>query len=169
MRWIRLSVFILLVTILQASNLLDLIAVTELHIKPDFLLILMVFLALNCSYEHAIITSFATGFAADLIGSVMGPYIISFGCLGSLVAHIRSVITVNNVLLQSVTIFVTSILVGILAQVLSLLKGQAITFDTYTMLFGRSLYSAVFWPFVFWFYTAVGNWLGLKRYRFSRS
>ena len=39
MRWLRFSIFILLVTLLQASNLLDWIAVTDLSIKPDLLVI----------------------------------------------------------------------------------------------------------------------------------
>ena len=86
MRWLRYILLILVVALLQAGHVLDLIAVTQLNIKPDLLLILMVFLAVNTEASEAIILSFAIGFAADLIDLPMGQHIISFGLFGSLLA-----------------------------------------------------------------------------------
>jgi rod shape-determining protein MreD len=103
MRWFRFAVFISLVTILQAG-LVDIIAVTTLNIKPDLLLILLVFFATYCNTSEAIITSFTIGFAADLIGSAMGSQIISFGLFGTALAYLHRVITIRKMPYQALAI-----------------------------------------------------------------
>ncbi len=148
MRWFRFAVFICLVAVLQAS-LVDTIAVT--NIKPDLLLILLVFFAIYCSTTEAIITSFTIGFAADIIvvGSAMGPRIISFGLVGTALAYLHRIITIRKMPYQSLAIFITGFLAGALVYLLSLLKGQPATSNIFISLFGIPLYSSVVGPFLF--------------------
>ena len=81
MRWVRVAAFILFATMGQES-LIKIIAIS--NIKPDLLLISLVFFAIYSNMTEAIVISFVIGFAADLIGSSMGPGIISFGSFGTL-------------------------------------------------------------------------------------
>ena len=148
MRWFRFAVFILTVTVLQAS-LLDIIAVTALNVKPDLLLILLVFFAIYCNTSEAIITSFTIGFAADIIGPGMGPQIISFGLFGTALAYLHQVIAIRKMSYQSVAIFITGFLAGVVVYLLTYLKGQPSGANIYAVLFGTSLYSALVGPFLF--------------------
>lgn len=163
MRWFRFAVLILIAAMLQVG-LVDIIAVTGLNIKPDLLLIVLVFFAIYCSRSEAIITSFTIGFAADIIGSVMGPKMISFGLFGTALACLSSVITIKKMPYQSLVIFLTALSAGLLAQFLIFLKGQPTVPGTYTVIFGTALYSAVVGPFLF--LPAVW-WMRIKTHRFK--
>jgi rod shape-determining protein MreD len=165
MRWFRFAVFISLVTILQAG-LVDIIAVTTLNIKPDLLLILLVFFATYCNTSEAIITSFTIGFAADLIGSAMGSQIISFGLFGTALAYLHRVITIRKMPYQALAIFITGLLTGTLAHLLTLLKNQPTPSNIYAVLFGTSLYSSLVGPFLF---LPSAWWMRIKTHRFNRS
>ncbi len=164
MRWFRFAVFICLVTVLQAS-LVDIIAVTHLDIRPDLLLILLVFFSIYCSGSEAIITSFTIGFAADIIGSTMGVRIISFGLFGTLLAYLHRVITIKKMPYQSLTIFITGLLTGVLVHFLTLLKGQPAEPNVYAVVFWTSLYSGFVGPFLF---LPTAWWMRIKTYRFGR-
>jgi len=164
MHWLRFTVFISLVTVLQAG-MLDIIAITPLNIKPDLLLILLVFFAICCNTSEAIISSFTIGFAADIsIGSAMGPQIISFGLFGTALAYLHRVITIRKMPYQSLAIFITGFLVGTLAHFLTLLKGQPTQSNLYTVIFGTSLYSSLVGPFLF---LPSAWWMRMKTHRFS--
>jgi len=104
MRWFRFAVIVLLATILQASLL------ANLNIKPDLPLILLVFFAIYCNTAEAIISSFAIGFAADLIGTTMGPQMISFGLFGTDLAYLHRFIAIRKMPYQALVIFITSFL-----------------------------------------------------------
>jgi rod shape-determining protein MreD len=148
MRWIRFAVLISLVTVLQAS-LVDIIAIGRSNIKPDLLLILMVFFSLYCNQQEAIITSFTIGFAADIIGSTMGPRIISFGLVGTLLSYLHGVIIIKKMPYQSLVIFISGLLTGVMVNFLTLLKDQSTTTNAYTVLFWTSVYSSIVGPFLF--------------------
>ncbi|MDD5064815.1 MAG: rod shape-determining protein MreD [Phycisphaerae bacterium] len=148
MRWLRFAAFICLVTVLQAG-LVNIIAISRLGIKPDLLLILMVFFSLYCNQQEAIITSFTIGFAADIIGSAMGPQIISFGLFGTLLSYLHGVVIIKKMPYQSLVIFISSILTGVIAYFLTLLKGQPATANAFTVIFGTSVYSSIVGPFLF--------------------
>ncbi len=109
MRWFRFAVLVLVASILQTGPV-GLIAIHS-EIRPDLLLILLVFFALRSNSTDAIITSFAIGFVADLSSSalpLMGPRIISFGLFGTLLSDLNSTLYVRRVLYQALTIFVMS-------------------------------------------------------------
>jgi rod shape-determining protein MreD len=164
MRWLRFAVFILIVTVLQAS-LVDIIAVSRLNIKPDLLLILMVFFSIYCNQPEAIITSFTIGFAADIIGSAMGSRIISFGLFGTLLSYLHGVITIKKMPYQSLVIFISSLLTGVMVHFLTLLKGQPTTANAYTALFWTSVYSSIVGPFLF---LPTAWWMRIKTHRSGR-
>jgi len=163
MRWFRFAVFILIVTVLQAS-LVDIVAITRLNIKPDLLLILLVFFSIYCNSSEAVITSFTIGFSADIIGSAMGPQMLSFGLFGTLLAYLHRVIAIRRVPYQSLAIFITGFMAGILAHFLTFLKGQPTASNIYTVLFWTCLYSSVVGPFLF---LPLAWWMRIKTHRFS--
>ncbi|MHC4172187.1 MAG: rod shape-determining protein MreD [Planctomycetota bacterium] len=159
MRWFRFAVLLSLVTVLQASFLAD------LNIKPDLLLILLVFFAIYCNTSRAIITSFTIGFAADIIGSAMGPQIISFGLFGTALAYLRRVIVIRKMPYQALAIFITALLAGLLAHFLSFLKGEPVTPNIYAVIFWTSLCSSLVGPFLF---LPSAWWMRIKTDRLRR-
>jgi rod shape-determining protein MreD len=161
MRWLRFAVIISLVTLLQAG-LVDIITVGRLNIKPDLLLILMVFFSIYCNQREAIITSFTIGFAADIISSTMGPRIISFGLFGALLSYLHGVIIIKKMPYQALVIFICSLLTGTLVNLLTLLKNQPTMVNVYTALFWTSVYSSIVGPFLF---LPTAWWMRIKTHR----
>ncbi|MBW8038909.1 MAG: rod shape-determining protein MreD [Planctomycetes bacterium] len=166
MRWLRFAVFISLVAVLQASLLLDIIALPPLRSKPNLLLILLVFFATSCNTTDAIITSFAIGFAADIsIGSVMGSHTISFVLFGTALAYLHRVIAIKKISYQAFAIFLTALLIGILAHFLALLRGESTVSNVYSAVLGIALYSAVVGPL---FFLPAAWFMRIKTHRFGR-
>ena len=159
MRWPRFAVSILIAALLQASLL------AYLDIRPDLLLILLVFFATYCTTSDAIITSFAVGFAADIIGSAMGPQIISFGLLGTALAYLHRVIAIKKMPYQAIAIFVTGFLAAILSHLLTLLNGEPTSRNIYSALLVTSLCSALVGPFLF---LPTEWWMRIKTHRFRK-
>ena len=92
MRWFRFAVLVLVASILQ-TGLVGVLSIRRPDIKPDLLLILLVFFAFRCNSTDAVLTSFAIGFVADLsnpVRGVMGPRIISFGLFGTLLSDLKA-------------------------------------------------------------------------------
>lgn len=158
MRWFRFAVLILVVTLLQAGLL------ANLSFKPDLLLILLVFFAIYCNTSEAIITSFTIGFAADIIGSTMGPQIISFGLFGTALAYLHRVIAIRKMLYQALAILVIGFLAGALAHFLTFPKSEPTALNIST-LFWSSLYSGFVGPFLF---LPSAWWMRIKTHRFGR-
>ena len=164
MRWFRFVILLLVATVVQAG-LLDRISLADMNIKPNIHLILLVFFAVYCNTFDAVISSFATGFAADLIGSSMGPGIISFGLFGTLLAHLHRVIAIRKMGYQATAIFFTAFLTGSGVYLLSLLKSETVTQNIWMALLGTSLYSAVVGPFLF---LPSAWWMRIKTPRFGK-
>jgi len=167
MRWFRFAALVLIATILQTS-LIDIIAFSAADIKPNLLLILLVFFAVHCKSTDAIITSFTIGFAADIVSSTMGPQIISFGLFGTLLAELHYCLTIRKRLYQSLAIFITGLLAAALTYFLTFFKAEPVASNTYTELFWTPLYSAIVGPFLFlptqwWMHTKTN-----RRWRSSR-
>jgi len=158
-RWFRFAVLLSLVAVLQAGVL------AHWNIKPDLLLILLVFFAVYSNTSEAVITSFTIGFAADIIGFAMGPQIISFGLFGTLLAYLHRVIAIRRMPYQAAAIFITGLLAGALAHFLTFLKGQPTAPNLYIVLLATSLYSAIVGPFLF---LPSAWWMRIKTDRFSR-
>ncbi len=159
MRWFRFAVLVLLATVLQASFFVD------LNIKPDLLLILLVFFAIYCNTSNAIICSFTIGFAADLIGRTMGPQMIGFGLFGTALAYLHQVVAIRKMTYQALVIFITALLAGSMVYFLNFLKGEPTPQNMFAALFGIALYSALVGPFLF---LPSAWWMRIKISRFSR-
>jgi rod shape-determining protein MreD len=164
MRWLRFAVLILVVTVLQAG-LTDIIAVSHLNIKPDLLLILVVFFSIYCNQAEAIITSFTIGFAADIIGTAMGTRTISFGLVGTLLSYMHGVIIIKKMPYQSLVIFISGLLTGVMVVFLTFLKNQSTGANTYSVLFWTSVYSGLVGPFLF---LPTAWWMRIKTHRSER-
>jgi rod shape-determining protein MreD len=160
MRWYRFVVLVLLATILQAGFL------SNFSIKPDLLLILLVFFAVYSNTSEAIISSFTIGFAADLIGPAMGPQTISFGLFGTVLAYLHRVIAIRKMPYQALAIFITAILTGTLTYLLNLLKSEPNPATTYSDIFKIALYSGIVGPFLF---LPSAWWMRIKTNRFRRN
>ena len=168
MRWTRFTIILLVITFLNASDLLDFISIGTLHIRPDLLLISLVFFATNCGMFEAIIASFAIGFAADISGAVMGPCMISFGIFGSLISLLRKVIIMKRMVHQCGAIFATGLLAGGLAHLLILLKTHELAPNVYAALAGTAVYSGIIGPFVWLGLSVLARRLGIYRYHVGR-
>ncbi len=157
MRWFRFAVLILIATLLQAGLLAD------LSIKPNLLLILLVFFSAHCKNPDVIITSFTIGFAADITpGSAMGSQIISFGLFGTLLAEVHNIIVIRKMPYQSLAIFIIGFLTAALVCFLSFLKAESAASNIYTELFWTPLYSAIIGPFLF---LPMKWWMRIKTHR----
>jgi len=159
MRWFRFVGLVVFVAVLQASLF------AELTVKPDLLLILLVFFAVARPQREAILTSFMIGFTADLIGPVMGPQTLSFGLCGALLASLQQVINVRRPVHQGLIIFLTGLAAGACAQALALTKGEPIAEKLYIVLLSTSASSAVVGPFLF---LPLAWWMGIHLRRLGR-
>jgi rod shape-determining protein MreD len=152
MHWPRFAVLVLIATLLQKSWI-DTIAVTDLRVTPDLLLIAMAFFAVRCSEKEAIISSFVLGFAADIAatGFSLGPMIISFGLFGTGLSYLHRLITIKKVPHEAIAIFLIGLGTGCLAWLLARLAGQSPRPGGFSALIGTSIYSAVLGPVLFLF------------------
>ena len=164
MRWFRFSAIVIAAAVLQ-YGLLSYFAVTSLNIKPNLLLVLLVFFAVYCNVSDAIIASFSLGFAADLIGSAMGAYTISFGLFGTLLVYLHRVVAIRKPTHQALAIFVMGILSGTLAFLLTKLVRQPTGPNFFAVSFATSIYSAIVGPF---FFLPTAWLMRIKTHRFSK-
>jgi rod shape-determining protein MreD len=150
MRWARFAVVVLVAALLQASWI-NVISATRFNVAPDLLLIVMIFFAINCNLQEAIICSFAIGLAADITaaGFPMGPRIISFGFFGTALAYLHRVIAIRKMHQETLAIFLTGLMAGGLSRLLAGLAGYAGGPGDLRVLLGTSIYSAVVGPFLF--------------------
>jgi len=167
MKWFRFTLLILAVTVISASSLMDVIALTDKHIKPNFLLILAVFFAMNCDSYDVIICCFSIGFAADITSTLIGPYFISFGVIGTILSHIRKIILMKKTSQQAFAIFVTGILIQLFAIILMKIKVSNAAVPDFFETVATSAYSAILWFLVKLPVKATGKWLGVGVHRFG--
>lgn len=168
MRWIRFSIVLLILTLLNAGNLLNSIAIGKYNIKPDFLLISLVFFAINCNTYEAIIVSFAVGLCRDLSGASMGPYFLTFGVLGSLSSQLRKVVIMKRMIHQGIAVFAMGIIAIMLAQVLSYFKIGKTSIDLLVVLFGTAAYSGLIGPLLWQLLSAISGWMGIEKHSYRR-
>jgi rod shape-determining protein MreD len=159
MRWFRFAVLVLFVTVLQIGFL------ANFSYKPDLLLILLVFFAVYCNTSEAIVSSFVIGFAADLIGPIMGPQTISFGLIGTLLAYLHRVLAIRKMHYQALAIFVTGMLTGIMANLLNMLRSEPAMSGVFGNILKISLVSGIVGPILF---VPSAWWMLIKTNRFRK-
>jgi len=172
MRWVRFAVLVILASVLQ-TGLMGAMAVLRPAIKPDLMLILMVFFATRCRSTDAVIASFTIGFVADLISPVlglMGPRIISFGLFGTLLSDLQGIIATRRPIYQAIAILLTGLLTGGVTLLLTFLRADAVTTNVSAQLFWQPLYSAILGPLLA---MPIAWWMHMNgkasRYRVKRS
>lgn len=131
------------------------------------LLIMLIYFAIFADSYDAVIISFAIGFAADISGMVLGPHIISFGLIGSGIAHIRKFILLKSTGQQAIAILVSGILSEVIAMLFIHLKASDMLKAGFSEVFAVSLYSAILWFLLKWPVKTVGKWTGVGVHRFG--
>ncbi len=148
MYWVRFAVLILGMTVIQAG-LVGAIAVTPRDIRPNLLLVVMVYFALHGQPKDVVITSFVIGLSSDLIGRTIGPQMIAFGLCGTLLSGVRQFILIRQIPFQALVILITGALAAGLIHILSLVKGVPTSGDWGRCVLWEPLYSAVIGPVLF--------------------
>jgi rod shape-determining protein MreD len=167
MKWFRFSLLILAATIISSSDLMNYISLTERYIKPNLLLMLLVYFAISCESYDAIICCFSIGLAADITGTLIGPYFLSYGIIGTALSFVRKLIILKKTGQQAFAIFVTGLLIQLLAVLLMKLKVSNVTNAGFFIVFATSMYSAILWFLLKIPVGALGKWLGVGVHRFG--
>ena len=166
MRWFQFTIILVFLTVLNAGNLLENISLFQA--KPDLLLILLVFFATKCKAFDAMIISFAIGFAADISGTTMGPGIITFGIVGSVMSQISQMFVMKRMLHQGIVILITGLILNSFVILLMFLKIHQGPSSLFTAVVGSACYSALVGPFLWSILSTVAPWLGIDRSRPGR-
>jgi cell shape-determining protein MreD len=161
MRWFRFAILVLVAAILQTA-FVDMIWILDANIKPDLLLILLVFFAVRCQPTDAVIASFVIGFAADLASPVagfMGPRIISFGLFGTLLNDLHNFISIRWLPYQAAAIFVMGAVTALASHLLAYLRAEPAAFNFARQCLWQPALSGVIGPF---FFLPVGWWMHMN-------
>lgn len=165
MRWFVFVIVLLAAMILQGGNLLNFTALTDYNIRPNVLIILFIYLAVNIEPPFAIAAAFFVGFGADTVALPMGPNMISFVLLATALSGSRILLRTKSLVLQGVLIFITAIVSIIFSSLLAyIFKGSTIGHFTYK-LFTASLYSALVGPFIWLALDWITRLTGIKQER----
>lgn len=163
MQFIFFCIFFFLGIILQGGNILNFIELGELNIKPDVLIILLVFFALRVDDITAIIVSFLLGFAADLIILPLGPFVIAYVLAGYAVSSIKKSAIVNSIISQSFLVFLTVLTIFFAASAIKFIANKDISSHLVFRAFATALYSALIAPFMIWFLELISPVFGLGK------
>lgn len=155
MHWIRFVILVLIAAIIQTS-LVGVLALTEAQIRPNLLLILMVFFAIHCPAQEAIVSAFVIGLFADLIGAGMGPLLLAFGLIGSLISEIRHSLVMRHVPQQMIVVFAAGLLCGLIALLLFKVKACPLPTSATHLVLWQPLYSALLAAPLFWMLRQIG-------------
>lgn len=150
MRWKRFLIFLFAITIINASNLRDMVSISSLNIGPDILLIFLLYIAVGCNRSDTILASFLIGFAADVssVAMVIGPYTVSYGLLGGLLSLFRRKVIGKRMVYQSIAIFMLAAIGGLLAEFLIFVKSGEIPPNVSDTVLLTAFYSAVVGPLI---------------------
>jgi rod shape-determining protein MreD len=164
MRWFRFTVLVLVAAVAQ-TGFSGLVSIVHQNIRPDLLLILLVFFATHGQGRDAVMTSFAIGLAADLANPAagfMGPRIISYGLLGTLLSDLNSVLSIRRIGHQAIAIFVVGAFVCLLSFALARLRIEPSTTGLDRELYWQPLLSGIIGPFLF---RPVAWWMQISKKR----
>jgi rod shape-determining protein MreD len=159
MHWLRFTILVLAASILQ-TNLVEVCAITSAQIKPNLLLILLAFFSIYCNSHDVIITSFIIGLCADIIGPAIGPQMISYGIIGTLVAELRQFVVLDKIPQQMLAIGMAGLFTAALAASLYPIKEVSLSVHLDGYLIWQPLYSAVIGPFLF---AGIAFVMGIRR------
>ncbi len=163
MKWLNFIVTIMIVTLINAGSIMRLITIGSFEIRPDLLIAALAFFAYISDRRDAIITSFMVGFMADISGSTMGPSLIAFGIVGVCFSAMRDVLLMDRRRNRVGAIFLMSIAVMIIVDILTAMKtGHHIARPYSTIPLG-SLYTAVVGAIIWPVFDFMAVLLGVKK------
>ncbi|MHC4988840.1 MAG: rod shape-determining protein MreD [Planctomycetota bacterium] len=168
MRWLAFIVILLIATLLEAGNLLNVFAIGGWMIRPSILITLLVYYSFSSRSREAVICAFAIGFAADLTAPVMGPHMICFGLLGILLNQSAQVILARRAVHKAMIIFAVYFVTETFSHWLGLLKGIPAQNNYYSILFFTAVYSAVISPVIWSILSAMSGWSSAPQKRSGR-
>ncbi|MHC5179915.1 MAG: rod shape-determining protein MreD [Planctomycetota bacterium] len=157
MRWLSFTVILLVATLLEAGNLLNVFAIGGWTIRPSILITLLVFYSFSCNPRDAIICSFAVGLAADLTTELMGPHMICFGLLGLLLNQSNQVLFAQRIIYKATIVFAVYFVAETFSYWLGLLKEYHPQGNYYSVLLFTAIYSAVISPIIWSILTALSK------------
>jgi rod shape-determining protein MreD len=171
MRWFSFIIILMLATLLEAGNLLNLFAIGNWnwYIRPSILITLLVYYSIVCRTQDAIICAFMIGLAADITSRLIGPHIIVFGVLGLLLNACNQILLVQRAHFKAIIIFSVYFLAETMAHWLGLFKGQQYQSGYYTIILFTGLYSAIVGPVIWSILSSVSGRLKIKKARSERA
>ena len=166
MRWFVFFIALLIATLLEAGNLLNLSAIGGWTIRPSVLITLLVYYALTCRTSDAISCSFIIGLAADLATGLLGPHMICYGIVGLLLNSMSQMLVMKQALHKALFVFLTFTIIETGSYWLIVLKTQESQSNFYSSMFLTGLYSAVICPLI---WSALSSVSGLSKNNPSKS
>ncbi len=149
MRWLPFAILILVGTLLEAGNLLNVIALGQWHIRPAVLIVLLVFYAAQMRTHEALAASFIIGLMMDISGSLMGPHTVSYLLIGGLVHQVSDHLRLRRINHQAIMIFAAYLAAALIAYWLGALKTSQRPEYAVRIVVLTGFYSACVGPF-FW-------------------
>ncbi|MCK4998283.1 MAG: rod shape-determining protein MreD [Anaerohalosphaera sp.] len=166
MRWFTFITILIIITVVNAANALNFIAVGPLNVRPDLLIITLVFFAVNSNSRDAIIASFLIGFAVDCSTTApMGLYMICFGVTGAIASRMKREWFEEMIVSRFVIIFVISIAIHALAALIAPLNQDGNGTESINFLCLQSLYTALAGALLWYLFAAAAPIFGIERSR----
>ena len=162
MRWFSFIIVLLIATLLEAGNLLNLFAIGSWTIRPGVLVTLLVYYALTCRASDAISCAFILGLAADLASGLLGPHMICYGIVGLLLSSMGQMLTMKQALHKSLFVFLTFMVTETGAYWLQILKIQESQPNFYSSMFLTGLYSAIICPLIWSVLSSLSGWSKIR-------
>lgn len=169
MRWFSFILILMLATLLEAGNLLNLFAIGGWYIRPSILITLLVYYSIVCRTHDAIICAFMIGLAADITTRLIGPHMIVFGLVGLLLNNCNQVLLVQRAHVKALLVFSVYFVAETLAHWLGLLRGQQYQGGYYTIILFTGLYSSIVGPVIWSILASVSGRLKIKKARSERA
>jgi len=168
MRWIPFTLLVLVGALLEAGNLLNLIALGDWHIRPAVLIVLLVFFAMHCRPHEAIIASFIIGLGMDISGNQMGAYTLSYCLVGGLLNQLSDHFPTRRMFHQAVLILAVYLITAIIAYWLTVLKTGEHQDYAYQIFLLTALYSACIGPVLWTLILRINRVIAFKTLRTER-
>lgn len=145
MYWIRFAILLPTAAVLQVALGAGL-ALTKARIQFDIPLILMSYFAANALIPDAVIACFAVGLVADLIGWTLGPQMLAFGLCGTMISYIKRFVMLHRPVQMAILICMAGAATGLLARILSAIKGVPVPLPAVNHVLLDPIYSAIIGP-----------------------
>jgi rod shape-determining protein MreD len=140
-------------------------------VRPDWLLVCVIFFALHGRRRDAVIAAWLLGFCADLMTlERTGLLSISYAAVAILVSSVREYLFRHEALTQLVVTFITAVVLQVSWLIYRRVlypPAYSLWFDLLSALILAPLYTAIWAPVAHRVLLAMAPWLGIPRPRYS--